>query len=108
MKSSVLSYCLGLTTLLLLGLGYVKYAYNLGFPDEYISEYSRICRTVYYVLACPVVVLPGYFFFLGRSALAGRRKKKLVIALVALGVCVVTMLVVDKIAYIHLDHGQGG
>ncbi len=107
-KSRYLSLFLGFITLIMLVFGYLEYVHNLGFPDGYISEFSRAGKIFYKILVGPFLTLGLYFIYLGWNASKQKINKKLIIAVIILIFCIAAVVIIDNYLFLHLDHGQGG
>ncbi len=104
----VISYILGISTFLLVVWGYLEFNHNLGIPDGYISDYSRITNYCYKILVLPIFSISLYFGYLGWISTRVKITKKLTSTSFLLSVLIIAITALDKYLFIYFDHGQGG
>jgi len=92
----------------LLALGYVLFAYNLGFPDGYVTEYGQAGKLMYEVLVLPSIVLIVYLIYVGNFTLESNKGVKLLIAALIMTLIVILTIVLDLYFFATMDHGLGG
>ena len=103
-----ISYILGISTLILVVLGYLEFHHDLGGPDGYISDYSRITNYSYKILALPLFSISLYFGYLGWISTRVKITKKLIFTFFVLLILIIAITALDKYLFIYFDHGQGG
>lgn len=101
-------YFLSLLTVVLIALGYLNKAYQLGFPDGNITDYEYVSRTLFYAVTALLVLFLFYFIYAAKLSLSQNIKKPLLISIVIQCLLLIGYFVGDWYLYNLLDHGQGG
>ncbi len=96
----------GFLVIAVLGLLYMEFIAYAGFPDGHLTEYTRAMRVLYWVSVVPGVAIAFYLFNLALGAKKSRYFFKLMMALLAILVCVVVFILIQGYLYEHISHGQ--